>query len=180
MSNKLVHVTIRLLVFLTIICSNRICFGQKSVIDSLKLTEYHTNSCISRLFVAIIKSNEQNYKSSTFFYSVTFRESSNGLYMTVSPNRWMEASRLDYSGILRLRKISFLLRGDLDKGGVFHRDNNSILTVAIRKDESDTNHVFFNEPSLQGVYQLCKTLPIDLEVYTKNPIKGFQLRDIKK
>ena len=168
--------SIRLLFLLLFVCLKGICVGQLPSEDSLRVPEYHASACIKKLFVAIVESNKQNYNPQDYFYSVTFKESNNVLYMTVSSVRWTQTSHLDYVGIIRLNKASFLLRGDLDKGGVFERDSNSVLSVLLKKEDSDTSELFFNEPSLRGGYRLCKPMPIDLEVYTKNKISGFDMK----
>jgi hypothetical protein len=176
MNRNYLLVNITLSFSLVTFCSKETCFGQV-LKDTLNIPEYHLNSCISGLFTAVAESNKDSYDSQDYFYSVTFREADSLLYMTISPSRWTRVRHLDYCGIVKLQKTSFLLRGDLDKGGIFKKDQETTLRVPIRKEAVDTSQLLFSDPSLEGRFLLCGPLPIDLEIYTKNQIKGFDMKN---
>ncbi|HET7116644.1 MAG TPA: hypothetical protein VFI29_09145 [Hanamia sp.] len=140
-----------------------------------KLPEYQISSCISNLLESVVKSNSQFYDQKKYFYSLTLKKGDNQKYLNITPEEWHSATNMDYTGILKVRGVTFLCRGDFDKDSLFKKESSTFVRVKLKQSKDSADMLpFFTEPSLDGVFSDCKGLPIYVEVYTKGKILGFE------
>lgn len=150
------------------------------------LKEYYIDSCIVDVFKAIVyaDSSHVNYPPASYFYSIYFSKSAKTKgyqYLSVAPRLWNNSEYMDYKGIIKIEGMTFLCNGDFETDYKFHRIEGKRIRVKLAKNKNDTigNH-FIREPSLQGVYNDCKGLPIYIEVYVKEKIADFEMEVPKK
>lgn len=163
--------------------------AQKTSIDSnyfsKKLPEYQASSCLSNLFISIVKSNTRFYNPNKYFYSVTFNKRSNQKYLNVTPVLWRNAKNLDYTGVLKIRNVIFLCRGDFESDSLFKKKTSTTIRIKLQQSKDSTDwDPFTLDPSLDGVFYDCRGLPIHVEVYTEGKIQGYERKvrhqDIKQ
>lgn len=140
-----------------------------------KLPEYQASLCISNLLSSVVKSNTRFYKPNKFFYSLTLKHGNNQKYLSIIPDEWHGAKNIDYVGILKIRGVTFLCRGDFDKDSLFKMQSTSFIKVILKQSKDSAYMLpFFTEPSLDGIFNDCNGIPIYVEVYTIGKIAGYE------
>lgn len=140
-----------------------------------RLPEYQVSPCLFNLLTSIEKSNTKFYSPTKFFYSLTFNKGNNQKYLNVTPEEWSNAKSMDYTGILKIKNVTFLFRGDFENDSLFKRKSLNRIRVKLQQSKDSTDIVpFFTEPSLDGAFYECKGLPIYVEVYTRGKVPGYE------
>ena len=174
MKSRKIILVFHLLIFQTIGCQGQ---DNDSTRLDKKLSEYQINPCLSILLTSVADANRKYYNADTFFYALTFKRGKNQKYLSISTDRWHDAKLLDYDGMIKVKNISFLCRGDFKEDSLFKRLDSSALRVQLQKAKDITDAIpFFIEPSLQGTYFDCQGMPIYIEVYTKGKIPAFEMK----
>jgi len=184
-----------LLIILSINCIGQIGKSKskrkvfKSQSDSIYLNKnlpvFYVDSCLYDLFEEVVNadSNSIAYPPATYFYSLYFskKAKTKGFqYLSVWPRLWNNSEYMDYIGVIKIGKMTFLCRGDFEADSKFHKVENKKVVVRLRKNKNDSfGNVFNREPSLQGEYHDCKGLPIYIEIYVEGKIADFEM-DIPK
>src|ERR1700733_12771917 len=78
------------------------------------LTVFSTDSCLYDLFKEVVNADRRHrtYAPTAYFYSLDFFIDKNMCpYLSIYPRLWSNSKHLDYTGIIRLGRMSFLCRG---------------------------------------------------------------------
>jgi hypothetical protein len=149
-------------------------FGQQPDSCVLKLKSYTVKPCLNELLTAIVSSNK--CKNDACFYSLSLVKGMNEQFLTITTSFYKYAKFMNYTGIVKLKNVSFLLQGQFDDGILFKEAPlplTKIKLIAAPPDTSDIN--FFREPVLVGYFSPCFiSLPVYIEVYTRAEIAGYK------
>jgi hypothetical protein len=160
-----------------LIVSTTISNAQHSDTSNIKLPIFQVDACLYNLLKTVSESNIKYYKADEFFYSVIFKEGKEYRYLNIVPEKWADSRYMDYAGIMKFNKVSFLFRGDIEKDSIFKRTALPGLEVPLKKSTVDPeSNVFYQEPSLHGIYHICTGMPIYMEIYTKGEIGDYKMK----
>jgi len=155
--------------------TGRNSLGQQRDSAVLKLKTYTAKSCINDLLTAIVKSNI--CYNTECYYSLSLVKGMNVQSLTITTDSYNDANFIDYSGIIKLKNASVMLRGQFDDGILFKETSlplTKIKLVAAPPDTSDS-FIIAREPVLAGYFSPCFiNLPVYLEVYTRSEIAGYK------
>lgn len=144
-----------------------------------RLPLYHASPCIEDLLKQVTNANRRYYDPQEYFYSLSFKKDARKRYLVIETGKYKSSRVFDYVGVIKVDKSIFLCRGDIAADTLFKPDNNARLNVylAAKKDTDDFDYGI--EPSLRGSYQECNGIKISLEVYTRAPLPGYKMKELK-
>jgi hypothetical protein len=154
-------------------------FSRDTGIIKKRLPVYHASSCIEDLLKQVTKANRRYYDPKEYFYSLSFKKDARKRYLVIETSKYKSSRVVDYVGVIKVNKSIFLCRGDIAADTLFKPDNDARLNVylAAKKDTSDFDYGV--EPSLRGSYQECNGIKISLEIYTRAPLPGYKMEELK-
>jgi hypothetical protein len=135
--------------------------------------------CVRKLLEAVVVSNKQYYDSNKFFYSLFYKKVKGTRYLRISTDQWNDSQSLDYIGVLKLSDAIFLCKGDIIGDSLFSITNLKFVRIKLKSAKDSIKVHFSIEPSLQGGYKECTGKLINLEVYTKGQIRGFDMKPVR-
>lgn len=141
------------------------------------LQAYKTDPLLYDLLKTVVSSNQQNYDPNKYFYSLTWGIATSHRQLTIIPAQWDAPSEMNYKGIIKVTGINFLLAGDIGQDTIFFKkDTGKKIRVKILRTRKDDLLPLPIEPILQGMLNNDTQPPVYVEVYTKSPIAGYDMR----
>jgi len=166
-------------IFLISTTCNLNCAYNSGGKDNRYLTEYRTDKCLYDLLSSIVSSNAGFYRPGKYYYSLEFHLSEGRRSLYIAPEMWDNARTLDYSGFINVGGALFLCTGGFTEDSLFHKTT-AVKKVMLKLSETEIGSLqSFNEPSLEGTLNVCKGAPIDLSVYTKGKISGYDIKEMQ-
>ncbi|MFC0514225.1 hypothetical protein ACFFGT_08445 [Mucilaginibacter angelicae] len=142
------------------------------------VSEVSVQNCLGNLLQAIVKSNSKYYKQGVSFYGLHISNRKKYWYLEIFIDQWHGTKDTSYTAMLKMKNAVFLCSGDLRNNSLFSKVGlhcQKIKFVASKKQIEP----MLMDPSLQGTLNICSGLPIYVEVYTPDPIQGYQM-NVKK
>jgi len=148
--------------------------GDSILVNKIVLQQYRVNPCLVNLLQAIVSSNKKNYPSYDFFYSLSLQRTAKFKLLTVNVYLWRNLRKFNFVGTVNIKGASFLCQGDIKNDELFKIDGSRKMTITTRlKKEEPAIFPSIEEPILSGTFSACVGIPIHLEIYTKEKIKGY-------
>lgn len=144
-----------------------------------KLRLYHASSCIEDLLKQVTKANRKYYDPKEYFYSLSFKKDGSKRYLVIETGRYKSSRAFDYVGVIKVNKSIFLCRGDIAADTLFKPDDDAFLNVYLSAKKDMDGFDYGTEPSLRGSYQECNGIKISLEIYTRAPLPGYKMKEVK-
>ena len=161
--------------------TNFICFQ-----DSLK--EYKIDTCLVYLLTEVVEldTNYLRFPPDKFYYELSFEDRKSYRNLTILPSRWNKSAVLDFKGVIKIGRMSFLCRGDIERDSLFTRAE-AKTKVQLRKPKGyqyDSIDIVIEaytwKPTLAGKYTFCNGVPIDLYILVGKSLEGYGVKENKK
>lgn len=147
------------------------------------LKVYDVDSCLIDLLREVVNLDKsKRFPSELYFYELFYEDHGSYKKLTILPSRWEKSMTLDFKGILRVGKMSFLFRGDIENDSLFHMTEKNI-NVFLKKPieyQYDSIDVMIQSyswnPTLVGVFKLCKGKEIDVYILVGKKLERYLIK----
>lgn len=151
-------------------------FSNGDSIVVLTLPRYKVDSCLVDLLSVIAKNHRDHHKK---YYSLSFFIVKTNAILRIWPEHLNQLKYADYSGFFVLDDSRFFCRGDISKTAIFKpTGTKTTFRGVIAKRSKNGNVLFLVDPILQGTFNDCKGISINVEVYSTKPIKEVKIQKV--
>jgi hypothetical protein len=159
--------------------------GEEPELNKLYLPVFTAAACLQDVLMATVEadSNYAKYPPEVFFYDLDYQESKKNPSIRITPARWKKVPTFDYTGAIKIGKMTFLCRGKVNTDSLFintgKREEVTLDSPEIYKDDKIDleTEMGLRKPSLHGLYVSCEGGKINLTIVAAKKLKDFEKRN---